>query len=62
MSCRCRNCDPPSAQQHDACSGICIGTLKSLGQCVLQLVPDRIELVRPIEREDAHLIINIVKD
>jgi hypothetical protein len=36
------------AQQYDARRSIAIGALKGLGQRVLQLVADRVELVRPI--------------
>ena len=50
------------AQQYNARCGIGVGALEGLGQCVLQLVPDRVELVLPIKGNDADFIVNFVKD
>jgi hypothetical protein len=50
------------AQQYDARRRIGISALEGLGQRVLQLVADRVELVRPIKGNDADFIVNVVKD
>jgi hypothetical protein len=50
------------AQQYDARRGIGISALEGVGQRVLQLVADCVELVRPIKGNDADLIVNVVND
>ena len=43
-------------------AGIGIGALKGLGQRLLQLVTDRVELVRPIKGNDTDFVVSVVKD
>ena len=48
------------AQQDDARRRISICALESLGERPLQFMVDRIELVRPINSDDADFIVDVV--
>ena len=49
------------AQQDDAGRGIGVGPRERVGQLLLQLRADRIELFRPVEGDDADLVVDLVQ-
>src|SRR5438270_6345325 len=48
-------------QQHDACCRVGIGAGKRLGKRQLQLAADRVQFLRPVQRDDADLVVDLVK-